>query len=147
MSYKILLLKPTLYYVKWSQIPKANSPEMQRYFFEMNAILDSEAQPVYFLSDLRDGHITNAHLLLQLARVLDHKNYAGGASFSQNNNANRDLRILNYIKTANRNGNTKAPNKVFFTPQEALEYLEEMMPTITDGVDWDEILSGQIFHG
>lgn len=147
MPYKILLLKPQLYYVKWSEIPKPNSPQMERYFFEMNAILDSEEQTVYFLSDLRDGHITNAHLLLQLARVLDHKNYGGGASFSQNNAAERDLRMLSYIQTANMKAHVKAPNKLFLTPQEALDYLESVHPTITSDVDWDEILSGAIFHG
>jgi len=145
MSYKILLLKPKLYYIKWTEIPKPNSPLMERYLFEMNAILDSEEDPVYFLSDLREGHITNAHLLLQLARVLDHKNYAGGASFSQNDAAERDQRMLQYIQTANRNSKIKAPNKVFLTPHEALDYLDEVKPGLIEGVDWDEVLSGDIF--
>lgn len=145
MSYKILLLTPCLYYVKWFDIPKTNNPLMNQYFFELNAILDSEEKPVYFLSDLRDGHITNAHLLIQLAKVLDHKNYGGGCAFGDNAMVQGDVSMFQYMQKMSRGHNTKNSLELFASHEEAIAHLETFEPNITKGIDWDEIISGQIF--
>lgn len=141
MSYKILMLNPNLYYIKWFEIPKPNSTLMKNYFFELNAILDSEEHPVYFLSDLRDGHITNIHLLLQLARVLDHKNFGGCSYFSDKTAAARDVNMFRFVQSS---GNSNK-HILFSTPDEAITYLETMQDGITKQIDWDEVLNGAIF--
>lgn len=145
MSYRILWLNPCLYYVKWLEIPKPNSPIMKNYFFELNAILDSEENSVYFLSDLRKGHITNVHLLLQLAKVLSHKNYAGGAAFSGNVSASTDMSMFRYIQDMSRNSNSKSSHELFPSAEEAIDYVESLDAGITKDIDWDEILSEAIF--
>lgn len=146
MSYKILRVNPCLYYIKWFEIPKPNNPVMDQYFFELTAILDSEENPVYILSDLRDGHITNIHFLLQLARVLTHKNYGGGATFDDNVNAQKDVYMFNMIQNMNRSKNPRDGVALFDNPEDALDHVELIQPTITQGVDWDEILRGAIFN-
>ena len=143
MSYRILWLNPRLYYVKWFEIPKPNSPIMKNYFYELNAILDSEEHSVYFLSDLRQGHITNVHLLLQLARVLSHKNYAGGVSFSDKMAASTDMSMFKYIQQMSRS--TASSHELFITAEEAIAYLESLDAGITNNINWDEILSDAIF--
>jgi hypothetical protein len=145
MSYRILWLNSSLYYIKWFEIPKPNSQIMKNYFFELNAILDSEEDLVYFLSDLRMGHITNIHLLLQLAKVLSHKNYGGGASFSDNVSASSDMTMFQYIQKMSRSTSTDHKHELFVTSDEALDYLESLEVGITQNVDWDEVLSDAIF--
>lgn len=145
MSYKILLLYPCLYYVKWFNIPKPNDPLMKQYFFELNAILDSEEEPVFFLSDLREGHITNAHLLIQLVKVLDHKNYGGGCSFGDSAMVQADVSMFNYMQQMSRGNNRQQANEVFASPQEAIAHVEQRFPDIRSSVDWDEVISGRIF--
>jgi hypothetical protein len=145
MSYRILWLNPCLYYVKWFEIPKPNSQIMKSYFFELNAILDSEENPVYFLSDLRKGHITNVHLLLQLAKVLKHENYGGGAAFSDNLSASADMSMFRYIQNMSRSTNPKNSHELFSTAEEAIAFVESLDAGITNNIDWDEILSGAIF--
>lgn len=145
MSYRILWLNPSLYYVKWFEIPKPNSQMMKNYFFELNAILDSEEQPVYFLSDLRKGHITNVHLLLQLAKVLSHKNYGGGVAFSDKSSASTDMSMFQYIQKMSRSTNASASHQLFVTAEEAIAYLESIETGITKDINWDEILSDAIF--
>jgi hypothetical protein len=145
MSYRILWLNPCLYYVKWFEIPKPNSQIIKNYFFELNAILDSEENPVYFLSDLRKGHITNVHLLLQLAKVLSHKNYGGGAAFSSNSLASSDMSMFRYIQDMSRNTNPKHNHELFSTSEEAIAYIESLESGITKDINWDDILSDAIF--
>ena len=145
MSYRILMLNPCLYYIKWFEIPKPNSQMMKNHFFELNAILDSEEQPAYFISDLREGHITNVHLLLQLAKILDHKNYGGGCSFSSTPAASTDATMFQYIQNVSRGKNTANSNKLFATAEEAIAYVESLKKGITDNIDWDEIVTGAIF--
>lgn len=144
MSYKILMLNPCLYYIKWFEIPKPNSTLMKNYFFELNAILDSEEQQVYFLSDLREGHITNIHLLLQLARVLNHVNFGGCYYFSDKPSASRDITMFRYIQSTN-GGDNGSKHVLFPTPEEAIDRLEAKQTGITREIDWDVILSGAIF--
>jgi len=145
MTYRILWLSPRLYYVKWFEIPKPNSQLMKNYFFELNAILDSEDDTVYFLSDMRKGHITNVHLLLQLAKVLSHKNYGGGAAFSDRVAASTDMSMFRYIQNASRSATTNHHHELFITANEAIDYLESLKTGITDNINWDEILSDAIF--
>ena len=145
LSYKILWLNPCLYYIKWFEIPKPNSKIMKNYFFELNAILDSEEKLVYFLSDLRKGHITNVHLLLQLAKVLSHKNYGGGAAFSDNSSASSDMSMFRYIQNMSHSANPKHSHELFLTAEEAIAYIESLEAGITQNIDWDEILSDAIF--
>lgn len=144
MPYKILMLNPRLYYIKWFEIPKPNSTLMKNYFFELNAILDSEEQPVYFLSDLRQGHITNIHLLLQLAKVLNHVNFGGCYYFSDKVAASRDIKMFRYIQSTNAGGNG-SKHVLFSTPEEAINHLESAEIGITKQIAWDDILSGAIF--
>jgi len=145
MSYRILWLNPCLYYVKWFEIPKPNSQMMKNYFFELNAILDSEENPVYFLSDLRKGHITNVHLLLQLAKVLNHKNYGGGAAFSDKGSASTDMSMFQYIQKMSRSTTANTNHQLFVTAEEAIAYLESLEADITRDIHWEEILSDAIF--
>ena len=141
MSYKILLINPYLYYIKWLEIPKPTSTLMKNYFFELNAILDSEDSSVYFLSDLRQGHITNIHLLMQLAKVLNHVNFGGCVYFGDTSATNRDLNMFRLIQSAN--GTNK--HTLFSTPEEAITFLEQQKPGITHQINWGEILNGEIF--
>jgi hypothetical protein len=145
MSYKILLLYPRLYYVKWFNIPKPNEPLMKQYFFELNAILDSEEEAVFFVSDLREGHITNAHLFIQLIKVLDHKNYGGGCSFGDTAMVQADVSMFNYMQKMSRGRASKQSNEMFASPEEAIIYIEKRFPDISSTVDWDEVISGRIF--
>lgn len=145
MSYRILMLSPCLYYIKWFEIPKPNSTLMKNYFFELNAILDSEDKPVYFLSDLREGHITNIHLLLQLAKVLSHKNFGGACYFSDKSAASRDMTMFRYIQSMSQSTGNSGKHVLFSTPEEALDYLESLEEGITQPVDWEEVLTGAIF--
>jgi len=142
MSYKTLLLNPCLYYVKWFEIPKPNSPLMDQYFSELNAILDSEDKPIFLISDLRDGHIANVHFLLQMARILTHRNYGGGCAFTENARAHNDVSMFNMIQ---RSSTPKDSTALFDNPEDAIAYLETLESHITEGIDWDEVLSGDIF--
>jgi len=139
------MLNPCLYYIKWFEIPKPNSTLMKNYFFELNAILDSEDQQVYFLSDLREGHITNVHLLLQLAKVLNHENFGGCCYFSDKTAASRDITMFRYIQSTSRSTGDSNKHALFSTAEEAINHVESLEQGITQQIDWDEILSGAIF--
>lgn len=139
------MLKPRLYYVKWLEIPKPNSALIESYFYELKAILNSEDEAVYFLSDLRSGHITHARLMQRLASVLHHKNYAGGASFSEDPSAAFDMKMFRFIRTKEGILQGHDANTLFQKPEDAIAYIDSLENGITSDVEWDMILSDAIF--
>jgi len=79
-AYTIVPLKEELIYISWLRDPKYD--EEQQFLIDMEKLLDNTPRPVYFLSDVRRGFIRTPNTLYNLAKLAEHRNWAGSTAFS-----------------------------------------------------------------
>ncbi len=136
MDYQINCVSDRLVYIRWlreSDDPAAEAPFLD----DLKYILDTAQQPVYLLSDLREGRIDDAETLHRLAELTSaHPNYAGGTAFSQD--AYTSMFVGIFARYAHHNRRT---TELWPTFDMALNYLETLSPGITQNINWERLLN------
>ncbi|MAS33215.1 MAG: hypothetical protein CL610_04360 [Anaerolineaceae bacterium] len=136
MDYQIHKLKDDLVYICWYQTPKPNSGTDTQYLADMEALLNEAETPIYFVSDLRKGRITDIRAIRMLAKLTRHRNWAGSTAFSEDPITGILVGSFRAFAADKRTSN----DEIKRVPEEALQFLNELKPGIVDGIDWDSII-------
>lgn len=129
-------LKDNLVFIKWYHTPPIGSDSQKLYLAQMQQALDEAYQAVFFLSDLRQGCIDDLETLRALGELTKHPHWGGGAAFSQNRATATMANV--FRRMAQRSDHE---DSIFTTLEKALEYLEQLKPGITAGLEWERILA------
>jgi hypothetical protein len=134
MFYEITELKENFLYVRWSPKETPKSQPQARYIADLRSRFDAAKQPIYVLSDLRFGKITDVHLLQQLGKLTYHPNFGGGTAFTA------DVSAMLYVGVFLRfAAHTKREDGLHTTLAEALAYIESLKAGLTEGIDWEKV--------
>jgi hypothetical protein len=136
MHYYLKALSEELLFIKWYKVPVGEATQPESHFIhDLKERLDTSPHPLYFLSDLRQGRITDVKILHQLGQLTRHANYGGGMAFSG------DLISGIFVGVFSEFALPEKGTDVFHeTIQDALAHLEAMKPGVTQVVDWAEVL-------
>ncbi|GAB4545998.1 MAG: hypothetical protein OHK0023_05110 [Anaerolineae bacterium] len=135
MYYEIRPLSDQLYFIRWFPTPAENRRPESQYVWEIADILRKAEQPLYFLSDLRLGRITNVSILQQLAKVINHSKYGGSTAFSES------LMSELFVGVFSRFADPGEAEHAFYkTLDQALGYLERIKPGITAEINWETVV-------
>ncbi|MBZ0305202.1 MAG: hypothetical protein K8I82_03955 [Anaerolineae bacterium] len=134
MIYNIHFLTDQLVYIKWNGIPTME--QGLQFLQEFQSILDQAHHPLYFLSDLREGHIKNTHLIRRLSAFNEHPNFGGGTGFSDNPCMQATLRLWTQFSSVQDRISHIWPRSC-----DAVEYLETLRPGLTKNLNWEGILN------
>jgi hypothetical protein len=132
MPYTIIKLSERLYFIRW--MADATDEEATRFIAEMTLFLDQAENPLYFISDLTRGCITQLDVLRRLADLTTHRNWSGSTSFASISSSVFSNLFARLASTRQKDDRT------FTNLHDALDYLEELAPGITDRIDWDDLL-------
>src|SRR5690606_15537960 len=117
--------------------PRPNSGVDAQFLAELQKLLDEAPKPQYFISDLRRGRITDMRSIRQLSQLTKHKNWAGSSAFSQDPITGILVQSFRTFSPGQRDAN----DEIQTTPADALRFLSELKPGITDGIDWDAVIN------
>lgn len=133
-SYRINIISDQLVYIAWDKNPLRD--EAYRFIDDLTVILDDATQPLYFLSDLRNGRIIDIRAIHLLSELTTHRNWAGSTAFSENP-------LSKLFTMTFRKGifNDLDRNTFFATPEEAISFLEVLSPGISECMEWAKILA------
>ena len=137
MMYTCQYLSPNLILVTWYAYPTGD--DERRFLSEHQQQLDDAAEPLYYLSDLRQGRIISADTLEQMSDLTKHPNYGGGTAFS-NDPISRIM--VSSFRRMSLEATTKT--QMFDTLEEALGFLESLKVGITQNIDWHQILVSSV---
>lgn len=133
MGYQLQQLSSNLYFVRWLSL--ATDQEALDYIRELQQIMDTATNKVYFISDLRRGHIANVTMVQRLSRLTQHPNFGGGASFSVSTGAKVFVGVFaRFARRYNRR------DDIHNNLEGALKFLEDLQPGITKGIDWKAVV-------
>lgn len=135
MAYAIIKLSERLYLIRWSA--DATTEEANQYLAELAQVLEQTITPIYFISDLTHGCITQLFALRRLANLATHPHWGGSTAFGSMSSAVFSSLFERFTSTRQHSDRT------YTDPQEALAYLESLLPGITADIDWERILSGK----
>ncbi len=138
MFYEIHQLKVDLLYVRWSCKETPDSRPEAHYIADLRSRFDGASQPIYILSDLRCGKITDVRILQQLGKLTHHPNFGGGTAFTGEISAMIYVSVFSRFAAASRrtdDGHTHLAD--------ALAYLESLKAGLTEGIDWAEVTACQ----
>lgn len=133
-EYSIQALSDQLYLIIWHRSPESLKIEFD-FLKDLRSRLDSAEAPIYFISDLRNGRITNVQTLHQLGQMTTHPNWGGGIAFSQSPLTKVFVRTFTRLIR-----NPQVQDGICATPEEALAFIENLQPGITKGIDWNTVL-------
>lgn|GEM_PF-832090 len=133
-EYNIQALSDRLFLIIWHRSPESLKIEFD-FLKDLRNRLDNAEAPIYFISDLRNGSITNVQTLHQLGQMTTHPNWGGGIAFSQSPLTKVFVRTFTRLIR-----NPQVSDGICATPEEALAFLENLQPGITQGIDWNAVL-------
>ncbi len=134
MFYEIRQLNEQLLYVRWMPQAQPNCHPEGEYIADLRHRFDAAVQPLYVVSDLRYGKITNVRILQQLGKLTFHPNYGGSTAFTENFTTTIYVSIF-----ARFSAEAKREDDIFSSLSEALAYLESLKAGVTEGVDWEAL--------
>ncbi len=132
MFYEIRQLTKQLLYIRWVAHAQPNHHPESEYINDLRHRFDTATQPLYIVSDLRYGKITNVRILQQLGKLTFHPNFGGGTAFTENFTTTIYVSIF-----ARFSAESKREDDVYSSLSEALAHLESLKAGVTEGVDWD----------
>ncbi len=133
MAYRIRNLSQQLILIHWEKTP--NDQEREQFVKDVQHLLEAAENKLYVISDLRKGRISDLQTLRRLIEILQHKNYAGGTSFSS------DVRTKLIAGVFAKLADTQnVRDKDCETLEEAMGFLESLSPGITKDIDWESVL-------
>lgn len=141
MDYQITCVSHKLVFIRWLREPEEAKSEDQ-FIHDLKAVLDEAANPVYILSDLREGRLKNVDAIRKLAGlVAHHPHFAGGTSFSH------DLYTPMFVNLYSKfSHQAKTVREIWPSLHEALNYLESLEPGITQGIEWESLVYSQVLE-
>ena len=80
MTYSCQYLSQNLILVTWYAYPTED--DECRFLAEHRQQLDAAEEPLYYISDLRQGRVISGDTLEQMSDLTKHPNYGGGTAFS-----------------------------------------------------------------
>lgn len=135
MPYEFVQLSSELYLIRWRRSPSI--AEANHFIDEHLQLLENAPHPLYFISDLRRGYISDTMVIHRLAKLTQHANYGGGTAFGTSSNlANSFVGI--FFRFAR---GVKFEHNMWRTAKEALNYLESLKPELTAHINWDDTLN------
>lgn len=132
MYYHLQSLTPQLCFITWRNAAWGQARPQTAFVDELAKLLNAATHPLYFLSDLRQGHLMMVREVRRLAELAKHPQYGGGVAFSDRVMA--EIMIDSFAAFAGQS------NLFFRRLEEALARLEQMQPGLTAGVDWQAAL-------
>ncbi|MCB9436999.1 MAG: hypothetical protein H6673_08395 [Anaerolineales bacterium] len=135
MPYEFIRLSPELYLIRWYRSPSV--AEATQFVDEHLQLLDNALHPLYFISDLRQGYITDTIVIRRLAKLTQHANYGGGTAFGTSNNLASSF-VGIFFRFAR---GVKYEHNIWHTAKEALDYLESLKTGLTANINWDDTLN------
>jgi hypothetical protein len=137
MDYQIIQLSDELIYIRWHHTPKPNSGADTQFLADLQKLLDEATTPQYFISDLRRGRIADMRSIRQLGQLTQHKNWAGSSAFSQDPITGL---LVQSFRTFSP-GQLATNDEIQAAPADALKFLEQLKPGVTDGIDWNAVIN------
>jgi hypothetical protein len=137
MAYRFINLSDELVLIRWNRVP--SKEEGHQFIAEFRALLDKAAHLLYILSDLRQGHISDARTLQELSRLASHKNLGAGTAFASGM-ADQSLKGIFVGLFVSLSRDKSRVGQIAGSLDEALEYLEEAKPGVTKDIDWEVVL-------
>lgn len=135
--YKITQLTSELVYIKWQRFAQDDQyRDEQHVVNDLRTLLDHTACPLYVLSDLRGGRITDVNRLKQLAELTHHPNFGGSAAFAKDPLATIFVGVFRQLTRRDQQN-----PEIYDQPEEAIGFLESLKPGLTTPVDWAAVLS------
>ncbi len=129
--YTITFIKNDLIFIKWHQTPLNGSLEGVEFVKTLQQILDEAPAPIYILSDLTSGSLTDVVQIRRLSHLAKHANYGGSVAFGDGYQTSVYAGL--FASVAQRADEIQ-PNL-----QKALAHLDEIQPGITAGIDLAEL--------
>ncbi|MBZ0297014.1 MAG: hypothetical protein K8L99_30925 [Anaerolineae bacterium] len=133
-AYALTQLSPQLVLIQWRRSPSAG--EAYAFIQELEAVLNNAPEPLYFISDLRLGHIDHAVILRSLGQLTKHLNWAGSTAFGGTYQTQLYVNLFTRLSRV-----IKPEREIWDDPEKAIEYLESLSPGLTRGIDWDAALN------
>ncbi|MCU0512401.1 MAG: hypothetical protein MUE40_07505 [Anaerolineae bacterium] len=133
-AFHIHPLKPHLILIRWQRTPSLE--EEHQFVDELKHVLETATQPLYFLSDLREGRLTRPVVLNRLGQLTTHPHWAGSTAFG--GGFRSAIYVGMFEKLAARKKDIK---EIWDTAEDALAYLESIAPGITGDIDWPAALA------
>ncbi len=144
MDYQITRVSDVLWFIRWYNEP--SSPETEPNFLaDLLYILDHTDKLVYFISDLRQGCITNVETLRRLGEMTRHPVWGGSSAFSGSSSLQEGTLYTKHFvnlfsKYSEHDKHRFVKEEFWFTPEDALAHLEVIAPGITAGIDWSQLI-------
>jgi hypothetical protein len=137
MPYELRSLSDELVYIRWNRMP--TKEDGIQYIADLKRLLDQAPHPLYFLSDLRRGHLSDAYTIQQLSRLASHQNWGAGTAFASGEISQpvKGIFVGLFVSLSRDKSRT---GQMAGSLDEALEYLEEVKPGVTKSVDWKAVL-------
>ncbi|MCU0511115.1 MAG: hypothetical protein MUE40_00925 [Anaerolineae bacterium] len=136
MRYEMWALSDRLIFIRWYSTTARDTASSEAAFLAaMQQALEAAPGRVYFLSDLRQAHITSPRTLWKLGQMTLHPHWGGGIAYGQRMSTGM------YVETFEKLSLKKNNDHMVYSVAEALAYLETLSPGITDGVDEALLLS------
>ncbi len=137
-AYEFIRLSDELVYIRWDRMP--SKEDNVRYIAELRDLLDHAQHPLYFISDLRRGHLSDTRTIQELSRLASHKNWGAGTSFASGE-INQPVKKIFVGLFVNLSRDKSRTGQITGSLDEALEYLEEVKPGVTQNIDWETMLA------
>lgn len=139
MDYQITRVSHALWFIRWYNEPSSSETETS-FLADLQALLDKADQPIYFISDLRQGCITNVETLRQLGEMTRHPLWGGSSAFTGGSLQEGALYTRHFVnlfsKYSEHEKHRLVNEELWFTPEDALMHLEAIAPGITAEIDW-----------
>jgi len=132
-AFEILTLSAELILIRWLQMP--DESDAIAYIRQLEDVIENAAGKVYFVSDLRRGHVENVHVIRRIGKLAGHANWGGGPALVESGRAQV------YVGLFQRFSHTDTIDYIFQSIPDVLAELERLKPGITVGHDWDTLLA------
>ncbi|MCC7449176.1 MAG: hypothetical protein IT324_17285 [Anaerolineae bacterium] len=134
--YTIVQLTSDLVYIKWQRFAEDERyQEEQHIIDDLRVRFDNAPCPLYVLSDLRGGRITEVSRLKQLAALTRHPNFGGSAAFAKDPLSTIFAGVFHQLTRRDQQN-----PEIYEQPEEAIAFLESLKPGLTTTVDWAAVL-------
>lgn len=132
MSYEFHYLADDLVLILWRRVP--NKADSEAYLKDLTDAIDNAPDKVYFFSDLRQGHLTDSHVLREMGRLTAHPKWGGGVALVESLSAEVFVRLFGRFVTP------EMKDFIFDTVEDACARLERWKEGVTQGYDWATLI-------
>jgi hypothetical protein len=131
VDYEKVQLSDRVILFRWKKVIHQPCPETVQWTEDINNFIEGASSPVYFVSDLRQGHVADVSILRELGKYTSHPNWGGGCSLG------KELSTRIYAQTYERLSPAKDGGVVKTNIRDIVAYLESLETGITEGIDWE----------